>query len=759
MGGGLREACVVAMRNYRQIEVIADRSYGYPAAVAVAWARLGDWSRAEFLAAHIGAGRRAYAGMAEVAAARGDAERCLRMVDAVRDPARRGGLDWFTAREHAVAARAAARVGRRDVARDLLRDAETALRRSADATQTDRRAEALATVAQAYAAIGDRRHARKLIAEAEHRLDGLHGDTRAYYLSLIAFASAEVRGVQAAMRSFPDPHFPVYRARVQAGFARAAAEAGDHGTAARLLDSVEGWLLPAVQAQGDVVHGRAELSLREALLALTEVAEVAVRAGDPQRARGHLAAVDAVVRRLGYPQTQQQLYTRLAIVHELLGSPAAAVTLVEHVTAPDARLAILTQMAVAAAEAGREERAGALFDQADALAREMRRPRRQQDEPRLDLAVALAEAGRPEPAERILLAMSRPRQPFWELVALSTAVAEVDRLDQAQPLLALAGEDESLRERMLPALAEAAGRTDRLSLMDDLVEPDQHAPFLRKAAIGAAGAGRFETALELFTRAAELDRVAPSTRGAWVLGPDPATRIAVLALRAGSPLVDDFCRLARPPERAHWKMPDLDAIRGDLEAVVRQVTAEDPPIADAVAKVAPVVAARGRTDLVGTLLALGVQASLNWTRAVPAAINRDLATLAVAAAELDQPERADAILQRLADADTHPDDRAPALAARAQAYARAGDTARAQEVVDEAFACLLSRAGGSGAERALAACVRAGVALDPQRCRAILADALATQPVDTPKFLAAVPLADPALADLVVALMAGHDSG
>src|SRR5690349_11858109 len=106
MDGGLREACVLAMRNYRLIEVVADRGQGYPPAVAVGWALRGDWGRAEFLAAHIGLAIQAYAGLAEVAAAGGDRERLRRMLDATRNLVGHGGLDWLTARDLAVAARA-----------------------------------------------------------------------------------------------------------------------------------------------------------------------------------------------------------------------------------------------------------------------------------------------------------------------------------------------------------------------------------------------------------------------------------------------------------------------------------------------------------------------------------------------------------------------------------------------------------------------------------------------------------------------------
>lgn len=193
----------------------------------MAWARLGDWSRAEHVAPLILHSMEAYTGLAEVAAGNGDVPRFRRLVDAARDPARPSTSDWFRARHLAVLGRSAARLGATGLARDLLREAETVLRRTSVAPDADHRGEAMAAVAQAYAAIGARRHARQLIAEAERQLDGLRpADLRAYRLSLIAFASAEVRGADAAQRSFPDPRDPAYTVRVVAAFARAAAGAG-----------------------------------------------------------------------------------------------------------------------------------------------------------------------------------------------------------------------------------------------------------------------------------------------------------------------------------------------------------------------------------------------------------------------------------------------------------------------------------------------------------------------------------------------------
>lgn len=767
----LRAACVAAMRRHRMVELFADRSYGCPAAVAVAWARRGDWDRAEFLAAHIGASAQAYAGLAEVAADIGDTDRFRRMLDAARDPARRHPFAWFTARDLTVLGRAAARLGRADLARDLLAAAESVLRGGADGRDTDVRAEALAKVAQAYAAIGDRTHATLLVADAERQLDGLRGGLRAYYLSLIAFASAEVRGVDAAVRSFPDARDPAYTARILAAFARALGsgllldEAAGGGL---LLDEAAGRL--PTPAGGTVVHGADELRLREVLLSLADLATTAARLGDPVRARRFLERAVASVPLLGYAESRHRLHARLAPGYALLGDHAAAAALVDGIADPDARLTALTRTAAAVAETGDDARAGTLFDQACTLALSIDRPRRQQDEPRLDLVVALAEAGRPEAAERVLLAMSRPRLAFWELLALTEAVAAAGRLDLARPLLDLTAADPQLRSRMLPILAESAGASFvdgisaavlspvdgsggavlspvdggvgawMLSLVDGV---DDRARFLRGAAVGAARDGRFDTALALMARA---DEVSPGT-GGRPGAPDPATRIALLALQAGSPLLDACCALARRPE------PLIEAIRGDLDTAARQARAAAPPAADTVTALATVAAARGRADLVRSLLDAGTSATNAW-QAAPYAISGELSTLAVTAADLDEPDRADALLRRLAGA--HPDHRVPALAARAEAYARTGDTARARATMNEAFTSLLSREGGAGADRAVAACVRAGTVVDPGHCRTELTRALANRP-DTPRFLAAVPLADPALAGLVVALFAGED--
>jgi tetratricopeptide (TPR) repeat protein len=755
---GLRAACVLAMRRYRLIALTADRSYTCPAAVPVAWGRLGDWTRAEYLASHIGPSVQAYAGLAEVAAGAGDLERFLRLLDAARDPARRHPFEWFTARDLALLGRAAGTLGAVDLARDLLHEAETVLRQRADPRETDRRAEALATVAQAYATIGDHGYARQLVAHAERQLDGLpNRGMRAYYLSLIAFASAQVRGAAAAVRSFPPARDPAYEARVYAAFARAAAEAGDPDEAARMLD-LAGGRLPALVQQHSVVYGNEELRLREALSALTEVAAAAVRAGDPDRARRCLRHATGSVRLLGYDRSQDKARTQLATVHELLGDSAAATVLIEQITEPDARLAALTAAARAAREANHPGRAGELFAQSSDLALSIDRPRRQQDEPREELVVALAEAGDPARAERILRAMSSTRLPFWETLALTGAVADAGRLDQAQPLLALAGDDTSLRERMVPLLAAGAGRADRLSLVDELVERwadrDERARILRTAAVGAAEASRFETALRLLTRADEVPKT-PAPKGVWLGDQDPAVRVALLALAAGSPLVDAFRHLARPHAYENRPAaPAAHAIGGDIEFAVHQVEHSSAPVADAVTALAAVVSAQGQPDLAGQLIDLATRTTLGWRDAADYAISGELSTLAVAASRLGHLDRADPLLDRLTNA--HPDHRVPALAARAEAYARAGESGQARDTLADAFGCLLSREGGAGADRAVAACVRAGMAVDTQLCRTELARALATRP-DTPRFLAAVPLAEPSLAGLAVALFAGED--
>ena len=759
---GLRAVGVLAMRRYRLIATTADPSYSVPPAIPVAWARLGQWPRAEYLASHIFHTTQALAGLAEAAADEGDLDRFLRLMGATQEAARRRpAFEWFDARDFAVLGRAAGGLGAVEHGQQLLKQAEQFLRPGRPRNEDDRKAEALTKVAQAYAAIGDREYARRLVANAERMLDGLSDQgMRALYLSRIAFASAQVRGVDDAVRSFPALDDVPYEARVHTAFARAAAEADGPDAAAPLLDRA-GARLPNLVRLRRVVYGRKEMRLREALYALTEVAAAAAHIGDIPRARRYALYAAESVQLLGFESSRDTIRGRLARIHEMLGDQATAAALIEAVTDTDARLEALTSCARALRETGDPVRADQLFERAVTVARSMTQGQRQQVEPRMDLAIAVAEAGDPALAEQIIGAMSRPRLPFWETLALTDAVAAAGRLDLTGPLLELAGDDASLQERMLPVLAAGAARAGQLSLVEGLAQrcADTHerARILRKAAVGAAEAGWFDAAERLLVGAAALHQSTSPDHG-WVNDKDEAAQIAVLAMQAGSPTVSTFRGLVREPQWFEDQAASavVQALDGDLDGAVRRAvaTGSPPDRVSGLITLATIASSQGTHDSAGQLLDLAAQIAAAWPEAADYAVSGQISAIAVVAARLGHPARADELLRLLETA--HPDHRAPALAARAEAFARAGEQDRATATLRDSFRCLLSREGGAHEYEALRACVISGMAVDAKQCRDHLAHALATEP-QTLKFLAPVVLAEPQLAPLVIALFGGED--
>ncbi|MCX5129923.1 hypothetical protein OG898_28665 [Streptomyces sp. NBC_00193] len=103
-----------------------------------------------------------------------------------------------------------------------------------------------------------------------------------------------------------------------------------------------------------------------------------------------------------------------------------------------------------------------------------------------------------------------------------------------------------------------------------------------------------------------------------------------------------------------------------------------------------------------------------------------------------------------------PDHRVPALAARAEAFARDGDQDQAVGTLEEAFSYLASREGGAGEDNGFKALVAAATVIDPGRCRRHRIQRLAAHQ-RTPACLAAAVLADPELAPVTVSLLRGDD--
>ncbi|MFK0182448.1 hypothetical protein ACIQVR_41600 [Streptomyces xanthochromogenes] len=243
----LGEACVLAMRRYRLTERPGHVSFGFPPALPVAWAEQGEWIWAECLASVIWHSVRAYTGMAEAAARRGDTERAHRYVARARaialdDPA--SGV--WNAPSLAALARTAHACGARTTASELLQEAEHIACVAPPSPGTDLMAVALAAVAEAHLEIGDRADALRILGTAEglaDRAGGRRDDT----LVDIAARSAKVRGARECVHAFPRPQGASAQIRVYAEFARGVVHEEGTKAGAGLLRIAEQMLdkLPA----------------------------------------------------------------------------------------------------------------------------------------------------------------------------------------------------------------------------------------------------------------------------------------------------------------------------------------------------------------------------------------------------------------------------------------------------------------------------------------------------------------------------------
>lgn len=761
----LGAACVLAMRRYRLLEIPADPSHGFPAALVVAWAEQGQWPRAEYLAPVIWHSVRAYADLAAVAARDGNMERAHRLVQraraaALRDP---GGGVWSAPRLAALA-RVVHGTGAEAVARELLGEAEHLVHVAPPRPGTDLMAVALAQVAEAHAVTGDHTSALRVVQDAERLADG-SGSGREALLGRIAFSSAMVRGVEEALGSFPPPHTPAGRARVYAEFARAASLTEGVAEGRRLLRTAEETLgrLPGPRLRDPEAHppgsGADTAAWWQLLTVLLDLADVACGI-DAGLARRVAEKVERELESMPTAGAAESHLGRLAGVYQLLGEPHRAAELIDAVSGRQARLRALVRCAEAASETGADEEAWAHLERAGEVAAAIDEPRHQGD-PRELFALAVARCGRPDRAERILRDSSPPRRHFWESLALAEAIAEVGRFDQAEALFALAGQDTDQAERTAVPLARGAGRAGDVRLVRAFASrcgAKSRYFLLQEASIGAAEGGHFALAAHLLSAGREELRASGGTtrRGKER---DPAAAAASLAVRHGEQdWAEEFVRLIGVPDMFVAKVgPSVrQAALGDLDAAERTALAVSHPAdrAEALTAVAEIAVARGQHEHADRLLDRARQAIAGWTDAAKYARTRGCSDTAVAAVGMGRLSCADELLRLLADAS--PDHRVPALAARAEACARGGHQEHAVALLEEAFGCLHSRKGGGDEARALAAFVASARAVDPALCRQYVLRLLAARP-HTPACLAAVALADPRLAPLTMGLLVGDD--
>ncbi|MFJ7959833.1 trypsin-like peptidase domain-containing protein [Streptomyces sp. NPDC096319] len=741
-GDDLRAAAVMAMRRYRLFEVPADPSFGFPAAIPVGWAEQGQWARADYLASVIWSSARAYAGIALVAADRGERERFHGLARQAWDAARSGssGALWDAPRLAAVG-RAAFGLDAPELGRQLLHAAAESLRGHGGGND-DLRAKALAETAGEHAAAGERDTALALIGEAE-RLVLAERSAATAHRDAVAFRSALVRGPDGALAALPVPREGVGAARTQASFARAAGRLGHVASC-----------LAALEAAEAALRG---LDPDAYLLTVAEVVEAAARTGHDGIARRLAGEALARTPSASAPWQRDGVRARLAPLYELLGEPERADALTDEVDEVRYRLDALSACAEAAYERGDAERAGRLLDRAERLPAVDHLAGGQSD-PRRELAAANARCGRPDRAERILRALTVPGRHFWERLALADAVGRTGRLDQSERVLALADGDADWAHRAAAALAVGAARTGDLERVRELAafSDTAHRPLLlRFAAVGAAEGGHFE----LTARLIGLEREARQVSGRSVQRgkeDDPVATAAFLAARAGEPgWAEHFAGLVRPlgvPWPPSGSAISL-AVRWDFDGARRAALgiSVPPDRAEALAVVAEIADVRGHGALADELFEQARQAVELWD-AAPYGVDRARSRLAVTVARTGRLGMLGGLLRRMYA--SHPDHRVPVLAARAEALARQGEHAEAVAALDEAFTCFTSRRGGADEEKALAALVTAGTAVDPARSRRQVIRLLADRQ-RTPALLPAVVLADPELAPLAIDLMSG----
>ncbi|MFD3994902.1 trypsin-like peptidase domain-containing protein [Streptomyces sp. NPDC058583] len=739
-GDDLRAAADLAMRRYRLFEVPADPSFGFPADIPIGWAEQGQWARADYLASVVWSSARAYAGIALVAARLGERERFHGLARRAWDAARHSpaGAVWDAPRLAAVG-RAAYGLDAPELGRLLLQAAAESLSHD---DSDDLRVKALAETAGEHAAAGEWDAALALIGTAERLVRAGRSVTSARRVD-VAFQSALVRGLDGALAAFPVPREGVEAARMQASFARAAGRLGHGASCLYALEAAEAALT--------------RLDPDEYLLAVADVVEAAARAGHDGTARRLAEEAIARMPSATSPWQRDGARARLAPLYELLGEPERADALTDEIGKVEYRLAALSGCAEAAYERGDAERAGGLLDRAERLPPVDHLAGGQTD-PRRELAAVNARCGRPDRAERILRALTVPGRHFWERLALADAVGRTGRLDQSERVLALAGGDADWAHRAAAALAVGAARAGDLDRVRELAafSDTAHRPLLlRFAAVGAAEGGHFH----LTARLIDMVREARPVSGRAVQRgkeDDPVATAAFLAVRAGEPgWAEHFAGLVRPLT-VPWPPsgPAIAlAVRWDFDGAERRALqiSMAPDQAEALAAVAEIAAVRGHGARADELFDLAWQAVELWD-AAEYARSRAWSRLAVAVARTGRLGKLGGLLRRMHAA--HPDHRVPALAARAEALARQGEQAKAVASLDEAFTCFSSRQGGADEDKALAALVTAGTAVDPARSRRQVVRLLADRQ-RTPALLPAVLLADPELAPLTIDLLGG----
>ena len=503
---------------------LSDRNSNMPNGLPAAWARLGQFHRAESLAESIPVDFRvtALVPLAEVVA----------------------------------------EAGHHEQAHDLLERAATATRSSRPGWQTW----ALTSVARAFTAAGAPRRAREVTEQAEAiALSFLDPGTRAEALAYVAVALAEagnrsgahdlLEQAMTATHSIGDSN---ERGAALDHVVEAVVEAGDCGWAETIARSItsSGWhasamasVAAAVATAGDPQRAEAvarSLTGTEAqATALAQVAEALSTAGDPQRARGlfeetrtlahslgegappdadrnardhtlmFLACTGAIVGEhrwaeatalsITEPSTQSIALLNVAWAVAEAGDCEWAEKITDSIPSPDDQAKAMVSLATALTAAGDHRGASEALQRTEAIARSITAPHRQ-----AGVLISLACAGKTDPrraqellqqAEKLLLPKGDPLDPAgMTLARLAKAVAATGDWQWAERIarsLAIPSMREYTLVSLTRRIAEAGDLQKAERIIRSLTDQWEQAAALGSLADIAAKAGDFEQARKM----------------------------------------------------------------------------------------------------------------------------------------------------------------------------------------------------------------------------------------------------------------------
>ncbi|MGY1975658.1 P-loop domain-containing protein [Nocardia gipuzkoensis] len=696
---------------------LTNQNKNIPPHLPAVWALLGQVNRAEAIARSIPnryVQASALVSLIEIVARAGDLNHAVAIADSIAD------LPAWQASVLASVAGAAGRADSLDRAATLIARAETI----ADSiTKPDQQTGALASVAEAAVAAGDLDRAATLIARAETIARSVtdHYEQAYALVSLVETAAraGDLDRAEAIANSITDPE---RRARALMLLAEAAGEAGDLNRAEAIANSITDryWQTKGLASAAGAVARTGDLDRAATLIAraetiadsitkpelkawdLVSVADAAAKAGDFDRAGALIARAETIARSIPADSRmmldqQTRVLVSVAEAAAKVGDLDRAEAIADSITVFKQQVWALASVAEVLARDGDFDRAGALIARAEALARSIPDPFRQQRAVHAlaSVADAATDAGDLDGAgaliaraEALARSITSPQDQATAMLWVAKAVAKTGDLDRAMAVagaiadlytqawaLEALGEvvaraGDFVRAGALIARAEALAR----SLGRSLTQPSQQDRYQRaralessaQAAAEALGLGRAEAA----AKAGDLDRaealadsLPDSEQQARVL-----VSMAEAVVRAGD--VDRVGALTLRAEAIAHSIPSTWPFFRDPFEQARAVRI--------LALVADAMATVGDVDRAGALIVRAETITHSITD--PDQQARALVSVADAVATVGDVDQAGALIMRaetIAHSATN-----PYLVPVAEAAAKIGDLDRAETITN-----------------------------------------------------------------------------